>query len=111
MINIICRGVSFTNSSEPRPEQRRSESPQSKWARVHDLISYSNEDLREVRTLHDDPIVVSLTISNYDVKRILVDNGSLIDILFYDAFQKMKLPSKQLQDINAPMVGFIGGLV
>ena len=36
-----------------------------------------------------------------------MDNGSSMNILFYDAFQRMKSPSHRLQPINAPLVGFI----
>ena len=35
-----------------------------------------------------------------------MDNGSSADILFYDVFLRMKLPSHWLQPINAPLVGF-----
>ena len=35
-----------------------------------------------------------------------MDNGSSVDILFYDAFQRMKLPSHQLHPINVPLVDF-----
>ena len=51
-------------------------------------------------------MVTSLIIAKHDVKRILVDNGSSVDILFYDAFQKMKLPFHQLHPINASLVEF-----
>ena len=50
---------------------------------------------------------MSLTIANIDVKRILVDNGSFADVLYYDTFQKMSMPSIQLQPISALLVGFI----
>ena len=53
------------------------------------LISFSDEDLRRVQTLHDDAAVVSMTIANYDVKRILVNNESSADFLFYGAFFRM----------------------
>ena len=47
-----------------------------------------------------------LTIANFDVKRILVDNRSSTDILYYDAFQKMKLACSQLQSISTSLVRF-----
>ena len=34
----------------------------------------------------DDAVVVSTTIANYDVKRILIDNESSTDVLFYSTF-------------------------
>ena len=49
-------------------------------------IIFTTYDMREVCFPHDDPIVIFLTIANFDVKIILVDNKSSIDIVFYDAF-------------------------
>ena len=74
---------------------------------MQDAIAFTDEDLREVRIPHDDPVVILLTIVNYDVKKNLIDNGSSKNILFYDAFQRIKLPYDQLQKINAPLVRFI----
>ena len=39
--------------------------------------------------------------------RVLVDNGSLADILYYPAFQQMRI-DKELVPTNAPLVGFGG---
>ena len=43
----------------------------------------------------------------YDVKRILVDNESFADILFYDAFQKMNMLD-QLKQVGTLLVRFFG---
>ena len=40
--------------------------------------------------------------------RVLVDNGSSADILYYLAFQQVKIDKEQLVPINAPLVGFGG---
>ena len=40
--------------------------------------------------------------------RVLIDNGSSADILYYLAFQQMRIDKKQLVPINAPLVGFGG---
>ena len=83
---MIYGEASSIGSLEPRLEQLLEEIPQCKWAQTQDAIACTDEDLRKIWIPHDDPIVISLTIMNYDAKRILVDNGSLADILFYDAF-------------------------
>ena len=40
--------------------------------------------------------------------RMLVDNGSLVDILYYPAFQQMGIDKARLIPMNAPLVGFGG---
>ena len=54
-----------------------------------DVITFTDEDVWKIQTLHDDAVVVSATIANYDVKKILVDNESSINILFYSTFSRM----------------------
>ena len=39
---------------------------------------------------------------------VLVDNGSSADILYYPAFQQMRIDREQLVLVNAPLVGFGG---
>ena len=40
--------------------------------------------------------------------RVLVDNGSPADILYYPAFQQMGIDWERLIPMNAPLVGFGG---
>ena len=40
--------------------------------------------------------------------RVLVDNGSLADILYYPAFQQVRIGKERLIPTNAPLVGFGG---
>ena len=40
--------------------------------------------------------------------RVLVDNGSSADILYYLSFQQMRIDKKRLVPTNAPLVGFGG---
>ena len=57
---------------------------------------------------HDDAIVITLLIANYTTRRVLVHNGSSADILYYPAFQHMRLGREQLSPVNSPLVGFGG---
>ncbi len=82
-----------------------------KHPRTSEAISFSNEDLEGVETPHDDAVVISMIVNKFDVKRVLVDNGSLTNVLYYDAYQKMGMTEGQLQRMNAPLVGFTGDSV
>lgn len=45
---------------------------------------------------HDDTLVISVRIANAQLKRIVVDTESSIDILYLDAFQKLSLTKEDL---------------
>jgi hypothetical protein len=51
------------------------------------VLSFSEEDGRGFVMPHDDALVVMVTVANHSIHRILVDNGSLADILYWPAFQ------------------------
>ncbi|GFS33374.1 hypothetical protein Acr_00g0028020 [Actinidia rufa] len=71
-------------------------------------ITFGNDDLRGVHLPHDDALVVSAVIANFNVQRILIDNGSSADILFISAFEKMKVGPNKLHPFHTPLVGFGG---
>ena len=51
------------------------------------IIGFSEEDARCLHHSHDDALVVSIRVGDYNIHRVLDDNGSSIDILYYPAFQ------------------------
>ena len=50
---------------------------------------------------------MSVIIAKYDIKRILVDNESSTNVLFYDAFQKMNMLDR-LKQAGTLLVRFSG---
>ena len=79
------------------PKIARKESP---------IIGFSEEDVRHLHHPHDDTLVVSIHVGDYNVHWVLVDNGSSADILYYPAFQQMGINRARLIPMNAPLVGF-----
>ncbi|GFZ19568.1 hypothetical protein Acr_28g0002730 [Actinidia rufa] len=73
-------------------------------------ISFTNDYLRGLHLPHDDALVISTIIANFNVQRILIDNGSLVDILFILAFDKMKIRLDKLHPFHTPQVGFWGNM-
>ena len=43
--------------------------------------------------------------------RVLIDNGSLVDIIYLPAFQQMKLNEERLRPFTSPLVSFTGDRV
>ena len=72
------------------------------------IIGFTEEDARRLHHPHDDALVVSILVGDYNTQRVLVDNGSFVDILYYPAFQQMRINRERLVPTNAPLVGFGG---
>ncbi|XP_023922314.1 uncharacterized protein LOC112033772 [Quercus suber] len=72
------------------------------------LIGFSEEDARHLHHPHDNGLVVSIQAGDYNMHRVLVDNSSSADILYYLTFQQMGIDREQLVLTNAPLVGFGG---
>ncbi|XP_058080738.1 uncharacterized protein LOC131228918 [Magnolia sinica] len=72
-------------------------------------ISFIDEDTRCIYHPHDDALVITLTIANRKVFRILVDTGSSANVLFTQAFDKMGIEQSALRAVHTPLIGFLGG--
>ena len=81
------------------PKIARRESP---------IIGFSEEDARRLHHPHDNSLVVSIRVGDYNMHRVLVNNGSLTYILYYSEFQQMGIDREQLILTNAPLIGFGG---
>ena len=60
---------------------------------------------------HDDALVVTLKIGGYDVKRMLMDQGSGAEIMYPDIFKRLNLRFKDLMAYDSPLVSFDGKTV
>ena len=90
----MVQNVQLTGSV---PKIARRESP---------IIGFLEEDARRLHHSHNDVLVISIRIEDYNLHRVLVDNGSSADILYYPAFQQMGIGRERLLPTNAPLVGF-----
>ncbi|KAK3020185.1 hypothetical protein RJ639_047129 [Escallonia herrerae] len=113
IINTISRGLAAGGSSgRARKAYARevyitSQPPDKKSKTVPvAAITFSNEDSKDIQTPHDNPLVITVRAGNFDVKRVLIDNGSSAEILFYDAFKKMNIPTDRLRKMDTPLYGF-----
>ena len=74
-------------------------------------MSFSNEDKMETIQPHDDALVVTLRIGGYDVKRVMVDQGSGAKIMYLDLYRGLNLKPKDLTAYDSPLVRFDGKVV
>ncbi|GAV90417.1 hypothetical protein CFOL_v3_33826, partial [Cephalotus follicularis] len=123
----LCKYVD-REAPQEKMEQRKEEAPQqqeeqqlqqprvphSKRLRTggdEEVISFSEADYEGVRLPHDDPVVVTLLVKLFTMKRILIDSGSFVDILYKYAFDQLRIPADQLNPVKTPLVGFAGEMV
>ena len=71
-------------------------------------ISFTDEEAERIHHPHDDAIVITLLITDYTTRRVLVDNGSSANILYYPVFQQMRLGRDLLRLACSPLIGFGG---
>ena len=80
----------------------------SKLLQLDMSITFSDSDLEGCQHPHDDPLVVRAVVANKTVHRVLVDNGSSVDIIFTSAFDKMGIGRERLEPVNTHLRGFSG---
>jgi hypothetical protein len=56
-----------------------------KWSHVP--ITFSQDDIKLVSFPHTNAMVITMHIFKWDLMRVLVDNGSQVEILFLSTFQ------------------------
>ena len=74
-------------------------------------ITFTKEDLRDVVPHDNDPIVISLVTAGRKVHRVLVDQGSSEDVMFWPTFNKLQLSPDQLRPYVGCLYGFVGDQV
>ena len=69
---------------------------------------FMDKDAKRLHHPYGDAIVITLAIANYTTKRVLIDNGSSADILYYPAFQQMRINKELLHPVNMLLIRFGG---
>ena len=71
-------------------------------------ITFTNDDFKAPDPDHDDPMVISIEVAEYGIGKVLVDQGSSVNILYWKTFQKMNLSEDLIVPYNEQIVGFSG---
>ena len=71
-----------------------------------DNIVFTQADASWVHHPHEDALVITTEVANSLVHGLLIDNGSAIDILYQDAYQKTGLRRANLTLTTFPLYGF-----
>jgi len=75
------------------------------------VLGFSDEDKVGIIQPYDDALVVTLRIGGYDVRRVMIDQGSAVDIIYPDLYRGLNLKPKNLTAYSSPLVSFEGKMV
>ncbi|XP_030964911.1 uncharacterized protein LOC115986199 [Quercus lobata] len=72
------------------------------------MLGFSDEDKVGTIQPHDDVLVITLKIEGYDVKRLLVDQGSTVEVMYPDLYKGLNPKSENLTAYDSLLVSFEG---
>ncbi|XP_026433488.1 uncharacterized protein LOC113330910 [Papaver somniferum] len=67
---------------------------------------FDDEDVEEDMEDLNDPLVLALPVVGCNIKKILIDGGSSVNVLFYNTFKRMELNDEQLLSSYHTIYGF-----
>ena len=77
----------------------------------HPTLSLSEEDKIGTTQPHDDALLITLKIGDYDAKRVMVDGGSAAEVMYPDLYKRLNLKLEDLTPYSSPLMSFDRKLV
>ena len=93
----------LAEESQPEPKKAKTNS--------YPTLSFSEEVKIGTAQPHNDALLITFRIEHYDVKRVMVDGGSAVEIMYPDLYKGLKLKPKDLTPYSSPLMSFDGKLV
>ena len=75
------------------------------------VMGFLDEDKIGTIQPHDDALVITLRIGGYDMRRVLVDQGSAVEIMYPDLYKGLGLRAEDLMPYSFPLVSFEGKVI
>ena len=70
------------------------------------VMGFLDEDKIGTIQPHDDALMITLRIWGYDIKKVMVDQGSTAKIMYPDLYNGLNLKAKDLTPNSSPLVSF-----
>ncbi|KAG7567101.1 Ribonuclease H-like superfamily [Arabidopsis thaliana x Arabidopsis arenosa] len=67
-------------------------------------ISFDNSDTQGLIGPHDDALVITLDVANFEVTRCLIDTGSSVDLIFLSTLQRMGISKADIIGPPSPLL-------
>lgn len=74
-------------------------------------IDFTGKYLRDTIQPHEDALVVTLQIWGFDVKRVMIDQESEVEVMQPDLYEGLRLTLEDLMKYDSPLVAFDGSIV
>ena len=74
-------------------------------------LTFTKADLRDAIPHDNDPVVISVVTAGRKVHRVLVDQGSSTNVMFWSSFNKLQLSPDQLRPYTGFLYRFMGDQV
>ncbi|KAK8923701.1 hypothetical protein KSP39_PZI019443 [Platanthera zijinensis] len=101
-------GIEASRKSSLHTMYRRSVGSTSQSPPPDEKIAFSREDMPGHEDPFCDALVIQTAIEDFTVSRILVDNGSSVNVIFKRAFDSMKVEARRVLASDGPLFGFSG---
>ena len=75
------------------------------------VMGFLDEDKIGTIQPHDNALVITLQIWGYDVKRVMVDQGSIAEIMYPNLYKGLSLRAENLTPYSSPLVSFKGKVI
>ena len=63
-------------------------------------ITFCDDDFQAIDHQHDNPMVISVEIEDFIVRKTLVDQGNSMDILYWGTFKKLRISEVEIQQYS-----------
>ena len=90
------------------PAKSNNLKPKKARVEIQPILGFSDEDKIGTIQPYDDALVVTLRIWGYDVKRVLVDMDSAVEIIYPDLYKELRLRPEDLTTYNSLLISFEG---
>ena len=77
----------------------------------HPALSFSEEDKIKTTQPYDDTLLITLIIGDYDMKRVMVDDGNAAKVMYPDLYKGLNLKLEDLMPYSSPLMSFDRKLV
>ncbi|XP_074298975.1 uncharacterized protein LOC141629965 [Silene latifolia] len=114
IINVIIGGLDVSgltySAAKRHATETKGDRPETSCRVSHsDLptVAFDEEDVHDSQE-HHDALIITLSMANCIVRKVLVDTGSSVNLIMLKTIENLGFSEKDLQKKTIPLVGFSG---